>query len=70
MSTPVPFSRPPARIASIETAATVAGCSPRTIRRYIADGRLTGFRLGPRMIRVDLAEVEELLRPIPTTKSA
>lgn len=51
----------------IATAAQVAACNPRTIRRRIADGTLTGYRLGPRLLRVDLNEVDEkLLRPIPT----
>ena len=40
--------------------------NPRTIRRYIADGRLTGYRVGPRLIRLDAAEVDGLLAPIPT----
>ena len=43
------------------------GVSPRTIRRYIASGRLTGYRIGPRLIRVDADEArDELLgAPIP-----
>lgn len=69
MSRPAHISKPPARTASIETAATIAGCSPRTIRRYISQGRLSGYRMGPRLIRVDLAEIEALLSPIPTTQA-
>ncbi|WP_338538170.1 hypothetical protein N5P18_15635 [Janibacter terrae] len=34
----------------------------------IAEGTLTGYRLGPRTIRVDLNEVDKLLRPIPSSK--
>lgn len=51
---------------SINDAADYAGVSPRTIRRRIATGDLRGFRLGPRLIRVDRNEIDALLRPIPT----
>lgn len=54
------------RLASIDLAAEYAGCNPRTIRRRIADGDLTGYRMGPRLIRVDLNELDAMLRPIPT----
>ena len=54
------------RFASINDAAEYAGVSTKTIRRYIAAGRLTGYRVGPRLIKINLAEVDALLRPIPT----
>ncbi len=54
------------RIASINAAAEYAGVSTKTVRRYIASGRLTGYRIGPRLIKIDLAEVDALLSPIPT----
>lgn len=54
------------RLAPISRAAAFAAVHPRTIRRRIADGSLTGYRLGTRILRVDLDEVERLLRPIPT----
>jgi excisionase family DNA binding protein len=41
--------------------------SDRTVRRLIADGELTGYRMGQsrRTIRVDLNEVDEqLMRPL------
>ena len=49
---------------SIQETAVLLDCSPKTIRRRIADGSLTAYRVGPRLIRLDLAEVEKLLRPI------
>jgi excisionase family DNA binding protein len=70
MSAPAQIKKLHLRIAAIETAATLAGCSPRTIRRYISQGRLSGYRMGPRLIRVDLAEIEALLSPIPTTQAS
>lgn len=56
----------PRRLASVAKAADYAACSPKTIRRRIADGTLTGYRMGPRLIRVDLDEVDAALRPIAT----
>jgi excisionase family DNA binding protein len=54
------------RLESIHHAAEYVGVNPRTIRRRIAAGELTGYRMGPRLIRVDLDEVDAMLRPIPT----
>jgi excisionase family DNA binding protein len=65
---------PPAlarKYATIEAEAERLGVNPRTIRRRIADGTITGYRIGARAIRVDPAEVDEkLLRPIPTVDGA
>lgn len=60
-----PQPRPSRRFASIPEAANYAGCHPRTIRRRIADGSIAGYRLGPRLIRVDLDELDASLRLIP-----
>ena len=57
---------PPKRLVPTSTAAKYVSCNERTIRRYITAGRLTGYRVGPRLIRVDLDELEAMLRPIPT----
>jgi excisionase family DNA binding protein len=54
------------RLESISGAAHYAGVHPKTIRRRISDGSLTGYRFGPRIVRVDLNEVDAMLRPIPT----
>jgi excisionase family DNA binding protein len=59
-------TRKPARPASVTAAAEYANCSWRTIYRYMEQGRLTGWRLGPKMIRVDLDEVDRLFRRVPT----
>lgn len=47
-------------------AAEHLGVTDRTIRNYVASGLLTGYRLGSRAMRLDLDEVDALLRPIPT----
>jgi excisionase family DNA binding protein len=57
---------PTRRFVNVSEAADYADVSTRTIRRYISDGRLTGYRVGPRLIKVDLDDLDKLLRVIPT----
>jgi excisionase family DNA binding protein len=54
------------RLETVSSAAEYLGVSTKTLRRMIARGDLRAFRMGSRMIRVDRAELDELLRPIPT----
>lgn len=54
------------RLVSIADAAKHLAVNPKTIRRQISRGDLTGYRAGPRLIRVDLNELDAMLRPIPT----
>ena len=67
----MPQSPEPARrYASQTAAAKYFGCSVRTLRRHIAAGDITAYRLpGGRLILVDLNEVDAALRPIPTAKT-
>lgn len=51
-------------------AAEYLGCTVRTIRRYIAEGRLRGHRVGPRMVRVAVDDLDALIRPIPSANGA
>lgn len=46
------------------------GISVITLRRRIAEGKLTGYRLGARIIVVDIDELDALFEPIPTAGSA
>jgi excisionase family DNA binding protein len=57
------------RPAPIKTTSEQYDVSEKTLRRYIAEGKITGYRLGPRLIRVDLDEIEQLLKPIPAAKA-
>lgn len=59
----------PARLGSVSEGAAMVGVSPRTVRRYISAGRLTGYRVGPRLLKVDLDELRTLVHPIPTVGS-
>ena len=55
---------------SLAQAADRLGVTPRTIRRMIARGRLTGYRIGDtRLLRLDRIEVDMCLRPIPTASA-
>jgi excisionase family DNA binding protein len=53
------------RLDTVNAAAEYVGVHPKTVRRWISTGQLAGYRAGPRLIRVDLDEVEAMLsRPI------
>lgn len=49
------------RKVSLAEIAAEVGVHPRTIRRYIAAGRITAWRVGPRLLRVDADEAREAL---------
>ena len=54
------------RLITVDAAAEYLGIGPRTVRRYIAIGRLTAYRIGDKLIRVDQAECDNLIRVVPT----
>jgi excisionase family DNA binding protein len=60
-----PEPTPPAigRLVTTKHAAAVCGVHPYTIRRWIAEGRLRGYRSGPKLIRVNLDDVAALIVP-------
>jgi len=51
------------RYVKIAAAAEYLQVTDRTIRQMIADGRLTGYRNGPRLVRVDLNEIDAAMQP-------
>lgn len=51
---------------SIAQAADRLGVSHWTVRRRISDGSLTAYRYGPRLIRVNAVDVDNLGKIIPT----
>ena len=63
------YAMPHSQFVSLDEAAEYLGVTPRSIRRYIAEGRLPGYRLGKKQIRVRTSDVEALLTPIPTAAS-
>lgn len=46
---------------SINEVADEFGISPRTVRRYIATGRLTAYKVGPKLVRLDPDQVRRQL---------
>lgn len=46
---------------TIKETAERFGLSQTTVRRYIADGIISAHRVGPRLIRIDLAKAEREL---------
>lgn len=58
---------PNQRYVPLSAGATYLTCTERFLRDQIAAGKITGYRMGTRSIRVDLDELDALLTPIPTT---
>lgn len=58
----------PQRLVRIDDAATYADLSTRTIRNYIAQGRLPAYRFGPRLVKISLDDIDALAEPIPTLR--
>lgn len=49
---------------SQQEAAARCGVHPKTIRRWTAAGLINAYRVGPRLIKVDAAELDKVLRPV------
>ena len=49
---------------SIQQAAAWLGVDPKTVRRYIAQGRIKAVRIGPRLIRIERESLLALAKPI------
>lgn len=52
------------RWASIQDTADYLGVAERTVRQMISDGRLSAYRNGRKMIRLDLNEVDAAMKPV------
>lgn len=51
-------------LVTIADAADYLAVTPLTIRRRIQAGELKAYRVGPRIVRVDLNEIDALLEPV------
>jgi excisionase family DNA binding protein len=49
---------------SIQQAAAWLGVHPKTIRRYIAQGRVKAIRIGPRLIRIERESLLAFATPV------
>ena len=54
---------------SLAQAAQRTEVSVKTLRRRIAAGLLPAYRCGPRTIRLDPQDVDNLMRRVPTARS-
>jgi excisionase family DNA binding protein len=52
------------RMISINEAAEQCGVDHQTIRRLISDHELPAVRVGKRVIRIDPADLEHILKPV------
>ena len=55
---------------TINSAAERAQVTQRTILKWLQQGRLTRYRVGTRGVRIDRAELDELIRPIAVSSRA
>lgn len=49
---------------TIQEAAHYSGLSTVTIRRYVHDGTLKGYRKGKQLIIIDVADLDNLVKPL------
>jgi excisionase family DNA binding protein len=56
------------RLGSLALGANNACVSERTLRRMIAAGVIKGYKVGPKLVRVDLDEIEALPKLIVTVE--
>ncbi len=54
------------RWVTLDAGAEYLGISRKTLRRLVSSGQITGYRAGPRLIRLDISEIDAMLAPIPT----
>jgi len=58
----------PRKLITIDEAAEHCRVNPKTIRRWIISGRIIGYCRGPRLVRVDQAELDATIKPIPAAR--
>ncbi|MEV8029614.1 helix-turn-helix domain-containing protein [Cellulosimicrobium funkei] len=49
---------------TVEAASQYLDVQPLTIRRYIARGTLPAYRIGPKLVRVRVSDLDRLVTPI------
>lgn len=59
----------PKRLVSLQVGSEYLDCTTRSLRAWIAQGKITGYRVG-RHIKVDLVELDQFASPIPTAEAS
>jgi excisionase family DNA binding protein len=54
------------RWASFSAAAEYAGIPAKTLRDWVRKGRIPAYRIGPRLLQIDLDDVDAMRRRVPT----
>lgn len=54
------------RYVPLKEGADYLSITEQSLRRYIAEGRIQGYRLGKRALRVDRTDLDALLIPVPS----
>ncbi|MGB3285314.1 helix-turn-helix domain-containing protein [Mycolicibacter algericus] len=62
-SSPGKSNKVPSGYLSIAQSAEYLGVTTRTIRQMIADGRLTGYRSGTRLVRLRYSDIDAAMQP-------
>lgn len=52
------------RLMGMEAAARFLDISPRTLRRWVREGRIRAYRVGPRLVRFSPADLKQLVQPM------
>jgi len=55
----------PGRRVPLAEGSAYSHLSIKTLRRYGAAGRITLYRVGPKLLQVDLDEIDRIIRPVP-----
>ncbi len=57
---------------TIQDAAIRLRCSTKTVRRYIASGKLVAYRVGPTMLRIRLTDLDAMVASgaVPNARTA
>jgi excisionase family DNA binding protein len=53
------------RRVTVAEAADRLAVSEKSIRRWVSSGRLRAYRTGPRLLRIDPADLDALSLPVP-----
>jgi excisionase family DNA binding protein len=68
VSAPTETAPAPSRLVDLPTAAAELGVTTRTARRWIDCGRLAGYRVGVRSVRVDRDDLVALKAALETPR--
>jgi excisionase family DNA binding protein len=59
----MPKTKADDKLKSIAWTAEYLGVNERTIRNMLYDGRLKAYKLGPRVVRIRLSDIDAALEP-------